>query len=88
MEKFDAKSLVKLAQACRKAGIKQFKGFGMEFTLTDEVPSKSTKRQATKAAVHHGEQGEVETDEPSAEQLLMWSAQGLPDELNPNEASS
>ena len=41
---FDPKSLKKLADACRKAGITTFKGFGMEFTLAPQTQPKVVKR--------------------------------------------
>lgn len=77
-----AKELKKLADACRKAGIRQFKGGGIEFTLTDDIPV-SPYKQAKRA---QEPQGEIETDELSPEALLMWSAQGgIPQALDQSE---
>lgn len=74
----NAKELAKLANACRKAGIKSFKGAGIEFTLTDEAPVKNTKKTA--AAVAQDTQGSIESDEPGYEQLLHWSIAPMDEE--------
>ena len=71
----DAKELKRLADACRKAGIVKFKGGGIEFELSSEAPESSYKKaKATKA--FHQDSGDVETDEPSPEELLLWSVGG------------
>jgi hypothetical protein len=63
------KELKKLADTCRKAGIKHFKCEGMEFTLADDLPSDSPK-----AAKHnHGVTDRIETDSLSPDELLFWS---------------
>lgn len=66
---FNPKALKQLADVCRKAGIKTFKGFGFEFTLADELPQKRAK---SPGGAHT--QGAVESDEPSAEELMFWSS--------------
>lgn len=73
-----AKELKKLADACRKAGIKSFKGYGIEFTLSDAVPApRAYRKAAPKKPVQASDK--IETDEPSEEELLFWSsAQGIP----------
>ncbi len=82
MENFDPKQLAKLAKECRKAGIKSFKGFGMEFTLTDEAP-KSVYKQSKMAqdqskSFYTDAEAKIETDAISDEALLFWSSQGIP----------
>lgn len=74
MDLKDPKSLKKLAAICRKAGIKTFKSGDFEFTLTDDLPrsDKKTKKSEALPAT-----AEVETDEPSHEQLLFWSGVDL-----------
>lgn len=72
----DYKILKKLADSCRKAGIKSFKGFGMEFTLSDDLPvstykqSKMTKVESSSTVL--GDDG-IETDSLSEDALMMWS---------------
>lgn len=77
-----AKELAKLAKACRKSGIKTYKGEGFEITLSDEIPtakeSKSSKK--TTSAATPEEPGLVETDDMTEEQLLFWSSPTMPNE--------
>ena len=47
MEELDTKLIKKLADACRKAGIRQFKGYGIEFTLSDDAPPQSAYKRKT-----------------------------------------
>lgn len=81
----DYKILKRLADSCRKAGIKSFKGFGMEFTLSDEPPMsayKLTKRQKESArTVTTSSDSKFETDSLTEDQLLMWSS-NLADEID------
>lgn len=65
----DPKALKKLADACRKAGIKSFKGYGLEFTLDDRQP----EHRSSKAKHNHGEQGDIESTSLSPEELMFWS---------------
>lgn len=76
----DLKALDKIIALCRKRGVKVIKIDNMELTLSDEAPStRGTKGKAT-----HGEQGQVETDGPSDEDMLYWSAgMGNPDSTEP-----
>lgn len=78
------KQLQKLAQACRKAGIRTFKGYGFEFTL-DDAPTKAP-RAAAKGA-HNFPDTAFESDSPTPEELLFWSAAGIP-ESNPEDEQS
>lgn len=71
----DPKVLIKLAAACRKAGITTFKGAGIEFTLEPKGPLQTrSKKQSTGKPEALEEQGEIETNEPTQEELLFWSA--------------
>jgi len=78
-----AREIQKLAKACRKAGIRTFKAEGIEFTLTDEQPT--TKRASQKASKQPimAQDEEFKSDTITDEQMLFWSAQGLP-ETNPD----
>lgn len=79
----DFKQLKKLADACRKAGIQSFKGFGMEFTLTDEAPKSEYKKRK---AVHQDDElplhsyvdttaeSKIEEDSLTDEQMLFYSS--------------
>ena len=71
----DSKALKKLADACRKAGIKHFKNADLEFTLSDEGPVSNYKKRTASAPLSEAAQvfkQETLTDE----QILFWS---LPD---------
>ncbi len=74
MSNIDMKSLKKLADTCRKAGIKTFKNAELEFTLTDEVPvsqyKKAKKSTEAKASVSNSS---IESDSLTEEQLLFFS---------------
>lgn len=79
---FDPKALKKIADACRKAGITQFKNAEFEFTLSPDGPVSSYKRR--KAKTNPEAQGAVidesfQSDMLTEEQLLMWSS------LDPSE---
>lgn len=82
----DAKELKKLANACRKAGIKTFKGAGFEFTLADEAPATAKPRglPAVKAAVAAPQTEEIPSDAPTGDDLLFWSVSdpSADDEVN------
>lgn len=79
----DLKQLKRLSDACRKAGVKTFECADFKITLTDSLPPPSAYKRAKAAKA--GEkpmqefiQGEIDTDSPSAEELLYWSAGGPP----------
>lgn len=76
MSNIDTKSLKKLADICRKAGIKSFKSAEFEFTLTDEKPASNYKKLKEKVSKRSISSSlDVETDpELSAEQLLFYSS--------------
>lgn len=73
----DLKALRKLAEACRKAGIKHYKNDEVEFTLTDELPISNYKKRTSKS-VYNDDQTAMETlgtgDSLTDEQMLLWSA--------------
>lgn len=69
----NAKDLKKLADMCRKAGIKSFKGNGIEFTLSEDAPVSTYKK--AKAAQNSPDK-DFESDGLTEEELLFWSAGG------------
>lgn len=70
------KELIKLANACRKAGIKHFRCGDYEFSLSDEAPVSNYKRKQSAKVVETT--NEFESDSLTEDQLLMWST-GTPD---------
>lgn len=77
MEVPNYKVLKKLADACRKAGINSFKGFGFEFTLDDNYAPATSKKKPIKVDNSAPTAEErFETDTLSEEDLLFWSAGG------------
>lgn len=81
MEFPDYKALKKLADACRKAGIKTFKGDGIEFTLTDEAPVSQYKQTKRATAVPANLIEDAFTSDSLPEDaLLFWSAGPSTDE--------
>ncbi len=71
----DAKALLKLAKACRAAGIVSFEGEGIKFTLSEQAPENRRKSRAKAVTVSPADLGpnEVESDDLSPEALLFWS---------------
>jgi hypothetical protein len=75
----NAKELKKLAKACRAAGIKHFKNSELEFTLTDDLPARRSKKGQTAKRREVGDLASViaqdfEAEEIGQDALLMWSA--------------
>ncbi len=68
----DAKKLKKLADACRKAGIKSFKSPEFEFTLTDELPERKPRGKAAPKPQYTQDDVKVE-GALSEEDMLFWS---------------
>ena len=67
----DIKDLKKLVKYARQSGITELKAEGVEFKLSPELPIKPRKGKR----VDVSEQvNEVETDGPTQEELLFWSA--------------
>ena len=73
MDSLSPKDLKQLADACRKAGIESFKGFGVEFTL---APKQQAKVAKPKAKVNHSPDKDIETEELSQDEMLFWSVTG------------
>lgn len=65
----DLKELKALVKYLRKEGITEFKSGDLEFKLNLEQP-KTTK----KSKIDVSDQVNIETDEPTREELLFWSA--------------
>lgn len=79
MSSTDLKSLKKLAEVCRKAGISHYKGPDFEFTLTPEAPVSEYKRKREELKNSSDPNAQaveqvLNGDTLSEEQLLMWSA--------------
>lgn len=73
------KEIKKLADACRKAGIKSFKNSEVEFTLSDTIPfAQPNTRRVRKATVSDVlEQPDVVINDEttlSDEDILFWSS--------------
>lgn len=72
----DFKALKKLADICRKAGIKHYKCDQFEFTLSDEGPISNYKKRSTKELVRElsNNSNQISSEDLTEEQLLLWSA--------------
>lgn len=66
------KELIKLAAACRKAGIEHYKQGDVEFTLTKEDPK--PKRSSKKNTEFYSDSDEFESDALTQDALLFWSS--------------
>lgn len=64
------KELKKLADTCRKAGIRTFKCGDIEFTLDDAPPAQKRPKKAAESA---SESNTIESDGLTDEELLFWS---------------
>lgn len=78
----DHKALKRLADACRKAGIKTFKNADFEFTLTEDAPLSNYVRK--KRSIRPEEDTGVDsatfkTDTLTDDQLLFWSLSETPE---------
>lgn len=76
MDKFDVKTLKKLADACRKAGIRSFEGYGYKFELADELPAKPQRKSKNAPTCDVQMPDELKSDTLTDEQLLYYSAGG------------
>lgn len=74
METPNLKLLKKLADSCRKAGIKEFEGYGFKFTLSDVLPEKKSSK-----ITQLNTNDDFETDSLTEEQLLNWSVTEVPE---------
>lgn len=70
------KEIKKLADACRKAGIKHFKAEGIEFTLSDERPAVKVRAHKRDEIASDLEQvfSQDSWEDLSEEQKLFYSA--------------
>lgn len=66
------KELKKLADACRKAGIKHFKNGDYEFTLNEDAPLSNYKKSKAKSEPLSNDVA-FQSDTLTPEQLLLWS---------------
>jgi hypothetical protein len=66
------KDLKKLADACRKAGIKHYKNGEIEFTLSDDLPQKESKRTQSRSVAQTDDKFESGLLDPM--DMLFWSA--------------
>ena len=72
------KLLKKIADACRKAGIETFEGYGMKFTILREVPQSNYKKSKEKA--QHAQPTTLvdeSFDSLPEEDRLFWSVSGI-----------
>lgn len=69
----DLKHLEQIIKLCKKRGVQSIKIGDIELTLSEAAPP--VKRAAKKAKPDET-QGEIESDELSANDLLMWSVGG------------
>lgn len=76
----DLKELKKLAEACRKAGIKHFRLGDLEFTLSDSDSLPKRRRSTAKGKLDAATDAEAAADGLSEEELLFWSVAGVPPE--------
>lgn len=78
----DHKALKRLADACRKAGIKTFKNADFEFTLTEDAPLSNyvRKKRSIRPEEDTGVDSETfKTDTLTDDQLLFWSLSETPE---------
>jgi len=68
MDSFDAKALKRLADTCRKAGISNFKGYGVEFTLSDYIAPPKNSAISSQMDSPFEAEGAL-----SDEDLMLWS---------------
>lgn len=83
----NVKDLKKLADACRKVGIKHFKSPDFEFTLTDELPEAPRRLKTARAESSSAVDRPLTDSSPSEEELLFWSVGEMPTELEPSQAN-
>lgn len=78
----DFKALKKLADTCRKAGIKSYKCPEFEFTLSDEGPLSTYKKKALKSNPEAFSDTSIKAsdDNLTEEQLLFYSVARLTEE--------
>lgn len=68
------KELKKLADACRKAGIKSYKTSEFEFTLSEDAPVSNYKKlKNTPSKSTQLDNSPFQSDEPTPEDVMFWS---------------
>ncbi len=72
-----AKELKSLAKACRPAGITQFEGGGIKFTLADFQPT-TRKGPLAKSPPKDLGENSIESDSLSDTDMLFWSCPSEP----------
>lgn len=85
MNSVDFKTLKKLAEACRKAGIKHFKNADLEFTLSDEGPVSNYKKRQSKVFASKESSllsQDVESEHSLTEEQLLFFSVGNAEESN------
>lgn len=65
--------LSKIIDLCRKKGVESIEIEGIKISLNPAAPAKRPYKKNQNSI-----QGDIETSEPSREELLFWSAQELP----------
>ncbi len=74
------KDLKKLASACRAAGILTFKNSEVEFTLSEQVPTKLPKSTHKVALGSIEKDDDFTTETLTDEQMLFYSTVQLPED--------
>ncbi len=87
MELKTPKDLKSLAEACRKAGISEFKGFGVEFTLSPVTPKRrrgakepvapelsAFEKDLAKATAQVSKADAMAPKTPTEHEMLFWSS--------------
>lgn len=84
MEPLDLKTIKRLADMCRKAGITHFKNDKFEFTLGDAPPERAAKKanEAPQPAPNVPFQSDTLTDD----ELLYWSVGSPADKMASEES--
>lgn len=78
MDTLDPKFLKKLVDTCRKTGIKTFKGYGIEFTLSEATPVSTYKKNKKSQTNSDTSSNNILTEGLSEEELLFWSTGTAP----------
>lgn len=94
MELPDLKQLTKLIALCRKQGVSHVKLGEFEITLSGSQPTKKSRRYNRKPLMGSSilsdqeseADDEIESDELSAESLLLWSVGNAVDQIGTHES--
>lgn len=74
----DLKELKKLVKYLRKEGITEFKNGDLEFKLSSELPKRIKKNTVNTSSNDVSDQVNIDTDYPTPEEMLFYSAGGMP----------